>query len=191
MTQCDMLNRHSCRWNLDAFTWDGIIEKLEDVRRVTRVAKEYGISYRIVSRLWRKFQKTRTAAREFSRSFPQATMAADNGVLSYRQQGTDARQQGKSQHKCNGLLDARYRLLPWSGNSDSDSDLTKQGGGLIKVITWTTISNTSAINTWTSETSVSALPEKISRVVAEFLGMSAALVCQVILELYTYGECKE
>ncbi|GFV44879.1 transposable element Tcb2 transposase [Trichonephila clavipes] len=63
-----MANNQSVRRHLDAFTRGRIIGKLEEGCSVTSVAAEFGIAHSIVSRLWRQFQTTGTAIREFSRS---------------------------------------------------------------------------------------------------------------------------
>ncbi|GFT46686.1 transposable element Tc1 transposase [Trichonephila clavipes] len=76
-----MVNNQSVRRHLDAFTRDQIIGKLEEGRNVTSVAAEFGIAHSIVSRLWRQFQTTGTAIREFSSGCPRATSPADDRYL--------------------------------------------------------------------------------------------------------------
>ncbi|GFV53434.1 ankyrin repeat and sterile alpha motif domain-containing protein 1B [Trichonephila clavipes] len=67
----EMANNQSVRRHLDAFTRGRIIGKLEEGRSVTSVAAEFGIAHSIVSRLWRQFQTTGTAAiRGFSSGRP-------------------------------------------------------------------------------------------------------------------------
>ncbi|GFT72770.1 HTH_Tnp_Tc3_2 domain-containing protein, partial [Trichonephila clavipes] len=73
-----MANIQSVRRHLDAFTRGRIIGKLEEGRRVTSVAAEFGIAHSIVSRLWRQFQTTGTAIREFSSDRPRGTTPADD-----------------------------------------------------------------------------------------------------------------
>ncbi|GFY07138.1 hypothetical protein TNCV_276851 [Trichonephila clavipes] len=63
-------NSPLCIRHLDAFTRGRIIGKLEEGRSVTSVAAEFGIAHSIVSRLWRQFQTTGTAMREFSSGRP-------------------------------------------------------------------------------------------------------------------------
>ncbi|GFX61016.1 transposable element Tcb2 transposase [Trichonephila clavipes] len=68
-----------------------IIGKLEEGRRVTSVAAEFGIAQSIVSRLWRQFQTTETAFRGFSSGRPRRTTPADDRYIalqprSYRRQ---------------------------------------------------------------------------------------------------------
>ncbi|GFW09116.1 uncharacterized protein TNCV_3082081 [Trichonephila clavipes] len=73
-----MANNQSVRRHLDAFTRGRIIGKLEEGRRVTSVAAEFGIAHSIVSRLWRQFQTTGTAIRGFSSGRPRGTTPADD-----------------------------------------------------------------------------------------------------------------
>ncbi|GFT88718.1 putative transposable element [Trichonephila clavipes] len=58
-----------------------IIGKLEEGRRVTSVAVEFGIAHSIVSRLWRQFQTTGTAIRGFSSGRPRGTTPADDRYI--------------------------------------------------------------------------------------------------------------
>ncbi|GFS74029.1 uncharacterized protein TNCV_108951 [Trichonephila clavipes] len=67
--------------HLDAFTRGRIIGKLEEGRRVTSVAAEFGIAHSIVSRLWRQFQTTGTAIRGFSSGRPRGTTPADDRCI--------------------------------------------------------------------------------------------------------------
>ncbi|GFW00916.1 transposable element Tcb1 transposase [Trichonephila clavipes] len=76
-----MANNQSVRRHLDAFTRGRIIVKLEECRSVTSVAAEYGIAHSIVSRLWRQFQTTGTAIREFSSGRPRGTTLADDRCI--------------------------------------------------------------------------------------------------------------
>ncbi|GFU99101.1 transposable element Tc1 transposase [Trichonephila clavipes] len=76
-----MANNQSVRRHLDAFTRGRIIGKLEEARSVTSVAAEFGIACSIVSRLWRQFQTTGTAVREFSSGRPRGTTPADDRRL--------------------------------------------------------------------------------------------------------------
>ncbi|GFV19772.1 retrovirus-related Pol polyprotein from transposon opus [Trichonephila clavipes] len=70
LPQREMANNQSVRRHLDTFTRGRIIGKLEKGRSVTSVAPEFGIAHSIVSRLWRQFQTTGTAIREFSSGRP-------------------------------------------------------------------------------------------------------------------------
>ncbi|GFX95045.1 transposable element Tcb1 transposase [Trichonephila clavipes] len=56
-------------------------EKLEESRRVTSVAAEFGIAQSIVSRFWRQFQPTGTAIRGFSSGRPRETTPADDRYI--------------------------------------------------------------------------------------------------------------
>ncbi|GFU75910.1 transposable element Tc1 transposase [Trichonephila clavipes] len=76
-----MTNNQSVRRHLDAFTRGRIIGKLEEGRSVTSVAAEFGISHKIVSRLWRQFQTTGTAIRGFSSGRPRGTTPADDRYI--------------------------------------------------------------------------------------------------------------
>ncbi|GFU71959.1 hypothetical protein TNCV_2999421 [Trichonephila clavipes] len=76
-----MANNQSVRRHLDAFTRGRIIGKLEEGRRVTSVAAEFGIAHSIVSRLWRQFQTTGTAIRGFSSGRPRGTPPADDRYI--------------------------------------------------------------------------------------------------------------
>ncbi|GFV63028.1 transposable element Tc3 transposase [Trichonephila clavipes] len=76
-----MANNQSVRRHLDAFTRGRIIGKLEEGRSVTSVAAEFGIAHSIVSRLWRQFQTTVTAIREFSSGRPRGTTPADDRYI--------------------------------------------------------------------------------------------------------------
>ncbi|GFV29791.1 transposable element Tcb2 transposase [Trichonephila clavipes] len=76
-----MANNQSVRRHLDAFTRGRIIGKLEEGRSGTSVAAEFGIAHRIVSRLWRQFQTTGTAIREFSSGRPRGTTPADDRYI--------------------------------------------------------------------------------------------------------------
>ncbi|GFX58266.1 HTH_Tnp_Tc3_2 domain-containing protein [Trichonephila clavipes] len=67
--------------HLDAFTRGRIIGELEEGRSVTSVAAEFGIAHSIVSRLWRQFQTTGTAIREFSSGRPRGTTPADDRYI--------------------------------------------------------------------------------------------------------------
>ncbi|GFT91234.1 transposable element Tcb2 transposase [Trichonephila clavipes] len=67
--------------HLHAFTRGRIIGKLEESRSVTSVAAEFGIAHSIVSRLWRQFQTTGTAIREFSSGRPRGTTPADDRYI--------------------------------------------------------------------------------------------------------------
>ncbi|GFX76019.1 transposable element Tcb2 transposase [Trichonephila clavipes] len=58
-----------------------IIGKLEEGRSVTSVTAEFGIAHSIVSRLWRQFQTTGTAIREFSSGRPRGTTPADDRYI--------------------------------------------------------------------------------------------------------------
>ncbi|GFV60987.1 transposable element Tcb2 transposase [Trichonephila clavipes] len=71
----------SVRRHLDAFTRGRIIGKLEEGRSVTSVAAEFGIAHSIVSRLWRQFQTTGTAIREFSSGRPRETTPSDDRYI--------------------------------------------------------------------------------------------------------------
>ncbi|GFT63541.1 transposable element Tcb1 transposase [Trichonephila clavipes] len=75
-----MANNQSVRRHLDAFARGRIIGKLEEGRSVT-VAAEFGIAHSIVSRLWRQFQTTGTAIREFSSGRPRGTTPADDRYI--------------------------------------------------------------------------------------------------------------
>ncbi|GFT21100.1 hypothetical protein TNCV_2581911 [Trichonephila clavipes] len=108
-----MANNQSVRRHLDAFTRGRIIGKLEEGRRVTSGAAEFGIAHSIVSRLWRQFQTTGTAIRGsvvvvHEEPHPQMT-----GILSYRPEETGGRQRDKSLDTRHWRLDDRYRVLPW------------------------------------------------------------------------------
>ncbi|GFW14795.1 transposable element Tcb2 transposase [Trichonephila clavipes] len=76
-----MANNRSVRRHLDAFTRGRIIGKLEEGRKVTSVAAEFGIAHSIVSPLWRQFQTTGTAIRGFSSSRPRGTTPADDRYI--------------------------------------------------------------------------------------------------------------
>ncbi|GFW76282.1 HTH_Tnp_Tc3_2 domain-containing protein [Trichonephila clavipes] len=76
-----MAKNQSVRQHLDAFTQGRIIGKLEEGRSVTIVAAEFGIAHSIVSRLWRQFQTTETAIREFSSGRPRGTTPADDRYI--------------------------------------------------------------------------------------------------------------
>ncbi|GFW87286.1 HTH_Tnp_Tc3_2 domain-containing protein [Trichonephila clavipes] len=76
-----MENNQSVRRHLEAFTRGRIIGKLEEGRSVTSVAAEFRIAHSIVSRLWRQFQTTGTAIREFSSGRPRGTTHADDRRL--------------------------------------------------------------------------------------------------------------
>ncbi|GFU66856.1 transposable element Tcb1 transposase [Trichonephila clavipes] len=76
-----MANNQSVTRHLDASTRGRIIGKLEEGRSVTSVAAEFGIAHSIVSRLWRQFQTTGTAIREFSSGRPQRTTPADDRYI--------------------------------------------------------------------------------------------------------------
>ncbi|GFU28840.1 transposable element Tc1 transposase [Trichonephila clavipes] len=76
-----MANNQSVRRHLDAFTRGRIIGKLEEGRSVTSVAAEFGIARSIVSRLWRQFQTTGTAIREFSSGCSRGTTPADDRYI--------------------------------------------------------------------------------------------------------------
>ncbi|GFT18928.1 transposable element Tc3 transposase [Trichonephila clavipes] len=76
-----MANNQSVKRHLDAFTRGRIIGKLEEGRSVTSVAAEFGIAHSIVSRLWRQFQTTGTAIREFSSGLPRGTTPADDRYI--------------------------------------------------------------------------------------------------------------
>ncbi|GFU57866.1 transposable element Tcb2 transposase [Trichonephila clavipes] len=76
-----MANNQSVRRHLVAFTRGRIIGKLEEGRSVTSVAAEFGIAHSIVSRLWRQFQTTETAIREFSSGRPRGTTPADDRYI--------------------------------------------------------------------------------------------------------------
>ncbi|GFW94562.1 HTH_Tnp_Tc3_2 domain-containing protein [Trichonephila clavipes] len=67
--------------HLDAFTRGRIFGKLEEGRSVTSVAAEFGIAHSIVSRLWRQFQTTGTAIREFSSGRPRGNTPADDRYI--------------------------------------------------------------------------------------------------------------
>ncbi|GFU01544.1 transposable element Tcb1 transposase [Trichonephila clavipes] len=76
-----MANNQSVRRHLDAFTRSRIIGKLEEGRRVTSVAAEFGIAHSIVSLLWRQFQTTGTAIRGFISGRPRGTTPADDRYI--------------------------------------------------------------------------------------------------------------
>ncbi|GFU26650.1 transposable element Tcb1 transposase [Trichonephila clavipes] len=76
-----MANNQSVTRHLEAFTRGRIIEKLEKGRSVTSGATEFGIAHSIVSRLWRQFQNTGTAIREFSSGRPRGTTPADDRYI--------------------------------------------------------------------------------------------------------------
>ncbi|GFV79442.1 hypothetical protein TNCV_1904141 [Trichonephila clavipes] len=108
-----MANNQSVRRHLDAFTRGRIIGKLEEGRSVTSVAAEFGIAHSIVSRLWRKFQTTGKAIREFRSGSPRGTTPQMTGTLSYRPEETGGGQREKSLDTRRRRLDDRYRVLPW------------------------------------------------------------------------------
>ncbi|GFT16668.1 transposable element Tc1 transposase [Trichonephila clavipes] len=58
-----------------------IIGKLEEGCSVTSVAAEFGIAHSIISRLWRQFQTTGTAIREFSSGRSRGTTPADDRYI--------------------------------------------------------------------------------------------------------------
>ncbi|GFT65990.1 transposable element Tcb2 transposase [Trichonephila clavipes] len=77
----EVANNQSVRRHLDAFTRGRIIGKLNEGRSVTSVAAEFGIAHSIVSRLWRPFQTTGTAIREFRSGRPRGTTPADDRYI--------------------------------------------------------------------------------------------------------------
>ncbi|GFX41138.1 transposable element Tcb2 transposase [Trichonephila clavipes] len=58
-----------------------IIGKLEEGRRVTSVAAEFGIAHSIVSRRWRQFQTTGRAIRGFSNGRPRGTTPTEDRYI--------------------------------------------------------------------------------------------------------------
>ncbi|GFT61384.1 HTH_Tnp_Tc3_2 domain-containing protein [Trichonephila clavipes] len=76
-----MANNQSIRRQLNAFTRGRIIKKLEEGRSVTSVAAEFGIAHSIVSRLWKQFQTTGTALREFSSGRSRGTTPTDDRYI--------------------------------------------------------------------------------------------------------------
>ncbi|GFX68788.1 transposable element Tcb1 transposase [Trichonephila clavipes] len=70
------------------------------------------IAHSIVSRLWRQFQTTGTAIREFSSGSPRGTNPQMTGTLSYRPEETGGRQREKSLDTRHRRLADRYRVLP-------------------------------------------------------------------------------
>ncbi|GFT52234.1 transposable element Tcb2 transposase [Trichonephila clavipes] len=95
-----------------------VIGKLEEGRSVTSVAAEFGIAHSIVSRLWRQFQTTETAIREFSSGRPRGTTHADDRYIVLqarrnRPEETGGRQRKKLLDTRHRRLDDRYRVLPW------------------------------------------------------------------------------
>ncbi|GFT41322.1 transposable element Tc1 transposase [Trichonephila clavipes] len=58
-----------------------IIGKLEEGSSVTSVAAEFGIAHRIFSLLWKQFQTTGAAIREFSSGRPRGTTPADDRYI--------------------------------------------------------------------------------------------------------------
>ncbi|GFV46009.1 transposable element Tcb2 transposase [Trichonephila clavipes] len=69
------------RNHLDDFTRGRMIGKLEEGRTVTRVAAEFGINKSVVSRAWKAFQTTGTAARKVGGGRPRTTTAGDDRYI--------------------------------------------------------------------------------------------------------------
>ncbi|GFW41094.1 transposable element Tcb2 transposase [Trichonephila clavipes] len=61
--------------------FESLGEKLDEGRSVTSVAAELGIAHSIVSQLWRQFQTTGTAIREFSSGCPRGNTPADDRYI--------------------------------------------------------------------------------------------------------------
>ncbi|GFY25478.1 hypothetical protein TNCV_2485981 [Trichonephila clavipes] len=102
-----MANNQSVRRHLYAFTRGRIIGKLEEGRSV---AAEFGIAHSIVSRLWRQFQTTGTAIREFSSSRPRGTTPADDRYIVLQARRNRRQKSLDTRHR---RLDDRYHVLPW------------------------------------------------------------------------------
>ncbi|GFX44346.1 transposable element Tcb2 transposase [Trichonephila clavipes] len=139
-----MANNQSVRRHLDAFTRGRIIGKLEEGRSVTSVAEEFGIAHSIVSRLWRQFQTTGTAIREFSSGRPRGTTPSDDRyiVLQARRNrrqtaGEIARHTTQATRRpwpedCTVVVclhDARYDESRFSWSSDSHRILIRRERG--------------------------------------------------------------
>ncbi|GFX74575.1 transposable element Tc3 transposase [Trichonephila clavipes] len=105
-----MANNQSVRRYLDAFTRGRIIGKLEEGRSVTSVAAEFGIAHSIVSRLWRQFQTTGTAIREFSSGRPRGTTPADDRYIVLQARRN---RQEKSLDTRHSLSSDSHRILIW------------------------------------------------------------------------------
>ncbi|GFT55094.1 transposable element Tcb2 transposase [Trichonephila clavipes] len=103
-----MANNQSVRRHLDAFTRGRIIGKLEEGRSVTSMAAEFEIAHSIVSRLWRQFQTTGTAIREFSSGRPRGTTPADDRYIVLQARRNRREKSLDTRHR---RLDDRYRVL--------------------------------------------------------------------------------
>ncbi|GFW88534.1 transposable element Tcb2 transposase [Trichonephila clavipes] len=69
------------RNDLDDFTRERMIGKLEEGRTVTHVAAEFGINKSVVSRAWKAFQTTGTAVRKVGGGRPRTTTAGDDRYI--------------------------------------------------------------------------------------------------------------
>ncbi|GFU41414.1 transposable element Tcb2 transposase [Trichonephila clavipes] len=88
-------------------------KKLEESRRVTSVAAEFGIAHSIVSRLWRQFQTTGTDIRGFSSGRPPGTTPADDRYIVLQARRNRRQTAGEIARHTYRRLDDRYRVLTW------------------------------------------------------------------------------
>ncbi|GFW21287.1 transposable element Tcb2 transposase [Trichonephila clavipes] len=116
-----MANNQSVRRHLDAFTRGRIIEKLEEGRSLTSVAAEFGIAHSIVSRLWRQFQTTGTAIRNWRDSEWGRVLFTDESRFSLSSDSHRIviwRERGSRNHPSNIIERERYGgrgVLVWGG----------------------------------------------------------------------------
>ncbi|GFW83691.1 hypothetical protein TNCV_668041 [Trichonephila clavipes] len=83
----------SSRHHIDDFMRGRIIGKIEEVRKITHVAREFDIAHRVVSRLRKSFKTTEMSSRRHGGGRVRSTTPAeDRYIVLYQQKGTGAPQ---------------------------------------------------------------------------------------------------
>ncbi|GFV59074.1 transposable element Tcb2 transposase [Trichonephila clavipes] len=101
----------SSRHHIDDFMRGRITRKIEEVRKITDVAREFDIAHSVVSRLWKSFKTTGMCSRRHGGGRVRSTTPAeDRYIVLYQQKGTGPPQ--LSRRLRGGGLYARRPVVP-------------------------------------------------------------------------------
>ncbi|GFT60183.1 uncharacterized protein TNCV_4970281 [Trichonephila clavipes] len=82
----------SSRHHIDDFMGDRIIERIEEGRKITDVARVFDIAHSVVSRLWKSFKTTGMCSRRHGEVVLKVRRLQKTDMSSYQQKGTGAPQ---------------------------------------------------------------------------------------------------
>ncbi|GFX25091.1 transposable element Tcb2 transposase [Trichonephila clavipes] len=104
----------SSRHHIDDFMRGRIIEKIEEGRKITDVAREFDIAHSVVSRLWKSFKTTRMCSRRHGGGRVRSTTPAEDRyiVLSAKRNRRTTAQQVVNQFLAASGKQISRKLLP-------------------------------------------------------------------------------